>query len=175
MAEVVDNAIAQFSVRKDHDNQAECPARWVGKATPLTHWSFIPAPSRLEGHSSNLHSTGPFVSGQSCTYPTSTERVQDVDSTVFNGSQSLESVVEAEEVRKSNRPSNGKRNRYKKFVRSLESQILANPDLFDLDKIDFPPSLQANDKQRCKLMQRLLEFKHQAKTGEVAESHWIKI
>jgi len=81
----------------------------------------------------------------------------------------------SERVGKNHRPSYGKHKRYQKLVRRLEIQIMANPDLFDLDKIDFPPSLQANDKQRQKLMQRLLEFKHQAKIGEVAEKHWIKL
>jgi len=95
--------------------------------------------------------------------------MQDVEETVLRDSHSFESVAVVDMVRKSPRPSKAKRDRYRKFVRRLEIQILANPDLFDLDKIDLPPSLQANDKQRQKLMQRLLRFKHRAKMGEVAE------
>jgi len=101
--------------------------------------------------------------------------MQDLDTTVLSDSHSFESAAVVDMVRESRRPCKAKRDRYRKLVRRLEIQILASPDLFDVDKIDLPPSLQANDKQRHKLMQRLLRFKHQAKIGEVASCYWIKL
>jgi len=140
-----------------------------------SHLSFISAPSGLEGHSFDLQSTGSFPSGQSCIYPTSMVCMQDVGTTVLSDSHSFESAAVVDMVRGSHRPCKAKRDRYKNLVRRLEIQILANPDLFDVDKINLPPSLQANDKQRQKLIQRLLRFKNQAKTGEVANCYWIAL
>jgi len=94
---------------------------------------------------------------------------QDSDATECDHAGTFEADDEKQGVRKS-RPCKGKRNRYKKLVKSLKGQISENPDSFCLEPTSLPPSLQRNKKQQEKLMQQMQIFKYQVRMRQEAGS-----
>jgi len=71
----------------------------------------------------------------------------------------------AEEQTKKKRPSKGKRDRYSKLIQRLQTQISENPEGFTFDEVVLPPSLQANDKQRLKLIEQMERYQHAVLTS----------
>jgi len=63
------------------------------------------------------------------------------------------------------RPSKGKRDRYNKLIQRLQTQISENPEAFTIDEVVLPPSLQANDKQRLKLIEQMERYHHAVLTS----------
>jgi len=83
-----------------------------------------------------------------------------------NSSTDILSAEERDqEKKKAPRPCKGKRNRYKKLVHHLERQIMANPGVFTMDDIVLPPSLQANQTQRLKLIDRMAKYQQEVLTS----------
>jgi len=78
-------------------------------------------------------------------------------------------------VCKHSRPCKEKRNRYKKLVKRLEVQILQDPSSFDFETISLPPSLQRNDRQRVKLMERMNSFHYRAKIHDEFEVNMVTL
>jgi len=108
-------------------------------------------------------------SAQSCnsgSEPFMTDVLLPVDPTEASSkSRTDEAVAEERNQEKKNRPCKGKRNRYKKLVQRLETQISENPEIFDIDQVVLPPSLQANHSQRLKLIDRMERYKNRALTS----------
>jgi len=72
---------------------------------------------------------------------------------------------ERDQVQKMPRPCKGKRNRYKKLVQRLQTQIMANPGGFTMDDIVLPPNLLANHTQRLKLIDRMKRYQQEVLTS----------
>jgi len=68
------------------------------------------------------------------------------------------STAEEQDQWKKMRPCKGKRDRYKKLVQRLQTQIKANPGVFTMDDIVLPPSLHANPTQRLKLINQMKKY-----------------
>jgi len=69
-----------------------------------------------------------------------------------------EAAAKTENHAEKKRPSKGKRDRYKNLVHRLKAQILENPEAFTMDEVVLPPSLQANDNQRRKLIHEMKRY-----------------
>jgi len=82
-----------------------------------------------------------------------------------SNSWTAEPVAEEQNQSKKCRPCKGKRNRYKKMVDHLQKQISENPEVFTMDQVILPPSLQANDRQRLRLFDRLKRHQHKVLTS----------
>jgi len=82
-----------------------------------------------------------------------------------SNSWTAEPVAEEQNQAKKCRPCKGKRNRYKKMVDRLQKQISENPEVFRMDQVVLPPSLQANDRQRLRLFDRLKRHQHKVLTS----------
>jgi len=80
-------------------------------------------------------------------------------------SSTAEPVAEKTDQGKKTRPCKAKRNRYKKLVHKLQTEISDNPEVFRMDQIDFPPSLQANESQRLKLIDRMERYQNRVLTS----------
>jgi len=76
-------------------------------------------------------------------------------------------IAQEQVAYKKKRPCKGMRKRYKKLMSHLEAEIEANPVSFDFNMITLPPSLQVNEKQREKLRDRMEQYQHQVRIGEV--------
>mmetsp|Transcript_117804 Transcript_117804/g.333975 ORF Transcript_117804/g.333975 Transcript_117804/m.333975 type:complete len:254 (-) Transcript_117804:194-955(-) len=61
------------------------------------------------------------------------------------------------------RPSKGKRDRYRKLVHHLTGQIKSQPETFDMNTVELPPSIAANESMRAKLFAKLAPFMEQAR------------
>jgi len=79
---------------------------------------------------------------------------------IETSSKSSTEDTAAEEQNQTNkkRPSKGKRDRYNKLIQRLQTQISENPQAFTIDEVVLPPSLQANDKQRLKLIEQMERY-----------------
>jgi len=132
------------------------PVRLGDKDTPIKLMFLEAPPPSLEHYSDNTYLLSAEKQNK---HATSFATSQESDSTACSDVGILEAAAE---VRKC-RPCKGKRNRYKKLVKKLEAQILDNPESFNLEPMSLPPSLQRNDKQREKLMQRMQKFKYSVK------------
>jgi len=97
------------------------------------------------------------------------------DSTSCDDAGTPPAVAEERDVRKPSRPCKEKRNRYKKLVKRLEVQILQDPSSFDFETISLPPSLQRNDRQRVKLMERMNSFHYRAKIHDEFEVNMVTL
>jgi len=82
-------------------------------------------------------------------------------------SKSITEDTAAEEQNQTNkkRPSKGKRDRYNKLIQRLQTRISENPEGFTLDEVVLPPSLQANGKQRLKLIEQMERYQHAVLTS----------
>ncbi len=67
------------------------------------------------------------------------------------------------------RPCKGKRDRYRKLVSRLEGEIQCDPDSFDVDKLELPPSIAADECARAKLLAKLQVRLGQAKAERQAQ------
>jgi len=88
-----------------------------------------------------------------------------------------EPAAEEEKHAKKGRPCKGKRNRYKKLVRLLQTQISENPEVFTMDEVVLPPSLQANANQARKLTGQMERYRKSVRTSFGSSSicvplHW---
>jgi len=79
-------------------------------------------------------------------------------------SRTAEPVAEEKNQAKKSRPCKSKRNRYKNLVHRLEKQISENPEVFRMDQVVLPPSIQANGTQRLKLIGRMERYQNRALT-----------
>jgi len=136
------------------------------KSTPVKLMFLKAPPPALEDYSDNSLFLSAEKDGK---HATSFVTSQDSDATEIDHAGTLEADAEKQGVRKV-RPCKGKRDRYKKLVKSLKSQILENPDSFYLEPTSLPPSLQRNGKQREKLMQQMQDFKYQVRIRQEAGS-----
>jgi len=82
-----------------------------------------------------------------------------------SNSWSAEPVAEELNQAKKSRPCKAKRNRYKRLVDRLQRQICENPEVFTMDQVALPPSLQANDRQRLRLIDRLIVYRNEVLTA----------
>jgi len=106
------------------------------------------------------------LSARSCNMGREPVIIDVVDhSDASSNSWTAEPVVEEQNQAKKSRPCKGKRNRYKKLVDRLQRQISENPVVFAMDQVDLPPSLQANDRQRLRLIDRLKSYQHKVLTS----------
>jgi len=83
-----------------------------------------------------------------------------------------EPAADAEEKKKS-RPCKGKRHRYKKLVHRLQKKISENPEVFTMDEVVLPPSLQANANQRLKLIDRMERYQNKVLTPYGRSSYYV--
>jgi len=95
--------------------------------------------------------------------PTCAASIQDKDS---HGESARETAVTKEPGKKRYRPCKGKRLRYKRFVERLHMQVAMDGESFNMDQVLWPPSLQADDKKRQKLIRCMENFHHQINNGE---------
>jgi len=63
------------------------------------------------------------------------------------------------------RPSKGKRDRYRKLVQHLTGKIKDQPDTFDMNTVELPPSIASSEAMKSKLFAKLLPFMEQAREG----------
>jgi len=82
-----------------------------------------------------------------------------------SNSWTAEPVAEEQNQAKRARACKAKRNRYKRLVDRLQKQISDNPVVFSMDEVVLPPSLQTNDRQRLKLLDRLKSYQHKVLTS----------
>lgn len=68
------------------------------------------------------------------------------------------------------RPCKGKRMRTKKMFNRLGEQVAADPDGFDPEKLDLPPSLEQNTVLKSRLIGHLLDCADQARAGRSSAS-----
>jgi hypothetical protein len=61
------------------------------------------------------------------------------------------------------RPCKGKRNRYRKLISRVEDSIDLNPEAFDPDQVQIPPSLASNEALRTKFFSRLCAHAQQVR------------
>merc|ERR1719277_898297 len=61
------------------------------------------------------------------------------------------------------RPCKGKRDRYRKLVSRLTTQIAADPDSFNLETVELPPSIASNEVVKSKLMTKMQLHAEQAR------------
>jgi len=73
-------------------------------------------------------------------------------------SSTEDSAAEEQNQTNKKRPGKGKRDRYNKLIQRFQTQISENPEGFAIDEIVLPPSLQANDKQRLKLIEQMERY-----------------
>jgi len=75
-----------------------------------------------------------------------------------------ESDVDVECIGKNKRyrPCRAKRNRHKRVVQRLQTQILNDPEGFIMDKVRLPPSIETRKTERQKLMDRMRGCQHKA-------------
>jgi len=64
--------------------------------------------------------------------------------------------------KRQSRPCKGKRLRFRKFVESLKTHIDSKVEFFDIEEVVWPPSLEANDRKRQRLIQRIKQYQRQA-------------
>jgi len=76
-----------------------------------------------------------------------------------------EPAAEEQNQETKRRPCKGKRNRYKRLVHRLQAEISEKPEFFTMDEVVLPPSLQANDCQRRKLIDRMERYQHRVLTS----------
>jgi len=88
-----------------------------------------------------------------------------VDHIEASKSSADEPAPEDQSQVKKGRPCKKKRNRYKKLVHRLQTKISENPEVFTMDEVVLPPSLQANGSQRLKLIGRLERYQHKLLTS----------
>jgi len=136
------------------------------QSTPVKLMFLNAPPPALEDYSNNSLFLSAEEDGK---HATSFVTSQDSDATECDHAGTFEADDEKQGVRKS-RPCKGKRNRYKKLVKSLKGQISENPDSFCLEPTSLPPSLQRNKKQQEKLMQQMQIFKYQVRMRQEAGS-----
>jgi len=67
--------------------------------------------------------------------------------------------------RRANRPCKGKRLRYQKLVARLQSELLACPETFNMEKVMLPPNILENERKRLTLISRMDQFRHQVCKG----------
>jgi len=110
-----------------------------------------------------------FLSAQSCNRgrePFMIDVFLPVDhSEASSNSWTAEPVAEEQNQAKRARACKAKRNRYKRLVDRLQKQISDNPVVFSMDEVVLPPSLQTNDRQRLKLLDRLKSYQHKVLTS----------
>jgi len=63
------------------------------------------------------------------------------------------------------RPCKGKRDRYRKLLTRLTSQIEVDPYSFDVDAVQLPPSIAANEVVRSKLLAKVQMHAEQVRAG----------
>jgi len=73
-------------------------------------------------------------------------------------------------AKKKQRPCRGQRMRSMNFVRMLKQEISENPEGFDFEKVELPPSLSANEERRMKFRQSIKEYQLQAKISKLQKS-----
>jgi len=69
---------------------------------------------------------------------------------------------------RASRPCKGKRLRYQKLVARLESELLASPETFDMEKVMLPPNILQNERKRLALVGRMGQFRQKVCMGEEA-------
>jgi len=163
---VIDTALMGSLFEINHHVSNLCIVRDGDEDSPVK-LIFLAAPSRATDHQNcNLCLRS---EAQDAQHAIRIACSQDTDSATCNHAGTLLAVADEHGVKKPNRPCKGKRNRYKKFVKRLQIQFLEDPSSFELETINLLPSLQRNDKQRPRLMQRMVNFMYQAKMCDVVE------
>jgi len=127
----------------------------------------IPPPPGLENPDFHM-SLASFWQGRH--NPVLVAHTSDSDSPELADAGEPELMVQEQVAYKKSRPCKGKRDRYKKLVKRLQADIQADPVTFDLNALTLPPSLQANDKQREKLLERMDRYQHRVKIDKVSEN-----
>jgi len=149
-----------------HRSPNLCIVRCGGADTPVKlMFLAVPSPA-TEYHNDN---SGLLPEGWDAKHAASIACLQEADSTSCDDAGTPSAVAEERGVWKHSRPCKEKRNRYKKLVKRLEAQILQDPSSFDVETVSLPPSLQRNDKQRAKLMERMNSFQYKAKMRDEIE------
>lgn len=74
--------------------------------------------------------------------------------------------------KKSMRPCRGKREKFRKYVDKLKSQMAEDPEGFTMDTVDFPKNLVNDDKGRKKVASILEKYRTQALSpGTTTQAH----
>jgi len=55
----------------------------------------------------------------------------------------------------------GKRLRFRKFVQRLKADIESKAEFFDMNKVAWPPSLEANSRKRHWIIEQMEQYQHQ--------------
>jgi len=166
MVALIDTALMGSHLEINHHVSNLCIVKCGDEDSPVKLMFLAAASCATEYHNGNLCL---LSEAQDAKHSTSIACSQDTDSATCNDAGTLPAVAEEHGVRKPNRPCKGKRNRYKKLVKRLQIQFLEDPGFFKLETSSLLPSLQRNDKQRARLMQRMDNFTNKAKMCDVVE------
>jgi len=145
-----------------HGTPTLYPMSLGDKGAPIKLMFVEALPPALEDYTDNAFVLSAEKHLKQGTSMSTSQDPDSTDSTECGDVDILKAGAEEQGSRRA-RPCKGKRDRYKKLVKRIELQILDHPDSFNLSPVSLPPSLQSNDKQREKLMQRMLKFQRQVK------------